>query len=379
MSGEALAFTDSDLKAAAAAYDPALHEAPIVIGHPRHDAPAYGWIDALSYSETQMALEARPAQVAPELTQIVRKGRYKKVSASFYKPDAEANPKPGVYYLRHVGLLGAQPPAIKGLRPVAFADDRAGVVAFDIVEGEVAFADEPGGETQVEPASATPVAQTTDPAMEPERPLLRILRRLRDWFVRAHGEETAEVVLPVEALAALQGKEANPGGAREPATPAQPSAAMAEDLGQGPGERAASLAARECTLARREAAFAEAQKTARRGDNAAFLDDLIASGRFAPGLKPAALDFMDRLEPDATVAFGESGTEVTPLAYFRDLLARLPRTVVFGELASAPEAETGDVEAVALAAQAYQEEMRAKGVAVSTDRAVRHVLNGART
>lgn len=377
MSGEALAFTDSDLKAAAAAYDPALHEAPIVIGHPRHDAPAYGWIGALSYSETHMALEARPAQVAPELAQIVRKGRYKKVSASFYKPDAEANPRPGVYYLRHVGLLGAQPPAIKGLRPIAFADDRAGVVAFDIDQGEVAFADEPGGDTQAEPSSATQ-AEDKGPAMEPERPLLRILRRLRDWFVRAHGEETADVVLPVEALAALQSEQ---GGDGEPAMPpAQPSADMAEDPAGDPGEHAAaSLAARERTLRRREAAFAEAQKAARRDDNAAFLDDLITSGRFAPGLKPAALDFMDRLEAKATVAFGEGGTEATPLAFFRDLLARLPRTVVFGELAGAPGTQAGDVEAVALAAQAYQEEMRAKGVAVSTDRAVRHVLNGAMT
>jgi len=33
-SGASLAFTEADLAATAAAYDPALHEAPIVVGHP---------------------------------------------------------------------------------------------------------------------------------------------------------------------------------------------------------------------------------------------------------------------------------------------------------------------------------------------------------
>lgn len=35
------------------------------------------------------------------------------------------NPKPDTYHLRHVGLLGAEPPAVKGLRPVEFAGGRA--------------------------------------------------------------------------------------------------------------------------------------------------------------------------------------------------------------------------------------------------------------
>ncbi|MDP3715502.1 MAG: peptidase, partial [Burkholderiales bacterium] len=43
-SGVTITFTEADLKASAEAYDPALHEAPIVIGHPKTDDPAYGWI-----------------------------------------------------------------------------------------------------------------------------------------------------------------------------------------------------------------------------------------------------------------------------------------------------------------------------------------------
>ena len=69
---------------------------------------------------------------------MVRAGRFKKVSASFYTPDSPHNPVPGVYYLRHVGFLGAQPPAVKGLAPVpvnfAEGDTEEGCVSFDFAE-----------------------------------------------------------------------------------------------------------------------------------------------------------------------------------------------------------------------------------------------------
>lgn len=66
---------------------------------------------------------------------MVRAGRYKKLSASLYAPDSPANPSPGAWYLRHVGFLGAQPPAIKGLAPVNFAaGDEEGTVTVEFSE-----------------------------------------------------------------------------------------------------------------------------------------------------------------------------------------------------------------------------------------------------
>lgn len=58
MSGVTLDFSDADLQATAAAYDPAKHEAPLVVGHPKHDDPAYGWAASLAYADG--ALEAMP-------------------------------------------------------------------------------------------------------------------------------------------------------------------------------------------------------------------------------------------------------------------------------------------------------------------------------
>ncbi|WP_306603919.1 hypothetical protein [Azonexus sp.] len=131
MSGAELTFSDSDVAASAAAYDPALFEAPLVVGHPQLDAPAYGWVKSLGFADG--ALEALPQQVDPAFAEMVAAGRFKKISASFFHPAARNNPVPGVYYLRHVGFLGAQAPAVKGLRTPEFAssDDDSEIVSFE--------------------------------------------------------------------------------------------------------------------------------------------------------------------------------------------------------------------------------------------------------
>ena len=128
MHGKKLPFTPDDLAACVKAYDPSVHEAPLVIGHPRTEDPAWGWVKALSLSGVD--LMAEPAQLDPQFAEMVTDGRFKKVSASFYLPDSPSNPKPGVLYLRHVGFLGAQPPSVKGLKQVSFSEQEEGVVEF---------------------------------------------------------------------------------------------------------------------------------------------------------------------------------------------------------------------------------------------------------
>ena len=40
--GQTIEFSEADLDGVVRNYDPAVHEAPIVFGHPKTDAPAYG-------------------------------------------------------------------------------------------------------------------------------------------------------------------------------------------------------------------------------------------------------------------------------------------------------------------------------------------------
>lgn len=93
-------------------FNPVEHEPPVVIGHPKDNAPAFGWIESLKaqFKGGKKVLLAKLKQVVPELEKMVKQGLFKKRSASFYKDGR----------LRHVGLLGAAPPAVRGLIDIKF-------------------------------------------------------------------------------------------------------------------------------------------------------------------------------------------------------------------------------------------------------------------
>ena len=353
MSGDALDFGEDELKGVAGSYDKSLHEAPIVIGHPAGDAPAYGWVEGLDFSDG--ALVATPDQVDPAFADMVRDGRFKKVSASFYLPGAESNPVPGSYYLRHVGFLGAQPPAVKGLKAVQFGENEDGVVTIEF--GEVS------GWT-----------------------ISRLVRRLREFFIDEFGLEKADQALPDWQVDDLQDQAAKddagaafieetlPNGKEPEMADDDDTAAKAAKL----DEREKALAEKEDAQTQKETAFAE---TKRREEAAAFIEGLAAGGKVLPAEKGGLARFMSALDDDEAIQFGEDDeARKTPLAFFKAHLESLPKRVDFAER-SAEEGggvDAADPEAVANEAVAYQEGMKAKGVTVSADKGVRHVLAEAR-
>lgn len=132
-SGQQITFDGVKLAEIAASYRPQQHEAPLVIGHPHHNAPAYGWVKSLqAKGET---LEAEFDQVHEDAVGLVRDGAFKKISASFYPPESPLNPTPGQMSLRHVGLLGAEPPAVKGLPAINFAETPSTTIEWPKNEG----------------------------------------------------------------------------------------------------------------------------------------------------------------------------------------------------------------------------------------------------
>ena len=117
--GRAREFSLAVVAAMAAVYSPTRHEAPLTLGHPADNLPAYGWVKSLRATDDGR-LMMRAGDVTPEFSEAVKAGRYKKRSASFYPPGAPNNPAPGNWYLRHVAWLGAQVPAVRGLADVNF-------------------------------------------------------------------------------------------------------------------------------------------------------------------------------------------------------------------------------------------------------------------
>lgn len=354
MGGQTLAFGEADLAATVAAYDPALHEAPIVVGHPAADAPAYGWIGGLSVEGDRLQASAR--QVDAQFAEVVKAGRYKRVSASFYTPDSPSNPKPGVYYLRHVGFLGAQPPAVKGLKPVSFAAAEEGVVEF--ADGYALGA------------------------------LARLLRGLREVWIGRFGQEDADKALPswdIDQLAAQAVLDQQ----RQVAELPSPAPAFSEpdkekkDVTEKPSAREAELEAENARLREQTAAFAEAEAGRRRADDVAFLERLEKEGRLLPANRALAAGLLGNLAagvgPEGRgaelVSFAEGRAAETPRDALRALLAAQPVAVDFTERAGGgqPPADADDPHALARAAVEFQEAEAKAGRSITTAQAVAHV------
>lgn len=315
--GQAVTFSEADLAATVNAYDPTLHEAPIVIGHPRHDSPAYAWVKSLHVGAD--GLQAEPDQIDVAFAELVDAGRFKKISASFYQPDSPNNPVPGVFYLRHVGFLGAMPPAIKGLKPVEFSASDEGIIEFADWGHEVGSG---------------------------------LWRRMREWLIAQFGKETADQVVPsweVDSLA-----EASRTPTVESATHSSTGLAFSDpttstkESSVNDTEKAAALEAENQRLRGQIAQEQQRQRDATRqaihASSVAFAEDLVSKG-----LKPAhvpiivaTLDFA-QAEFDAPLEFGEGDDKQPLVEGLRTVFTALAGGINFSEQATQARAGRSDI------------------------------------
>jgi hypothetical protein len=309
-----------------------------------------------------------------------RAGYFKKCSSSFYTPDSPSNPKPGVYYLRHVGFLGAAAPAVKGLRDATFAASEEGVVEF---------------------------------SMAAERTGASLWRRLRDWLIAKEGLESADKVIPTWDVSMLEEEAAReespaatsfadggkPGGTLMVAVGADDRLLRSTDNGETWMEdamkieeqkaelekKAAELAKQTAENAAQAASFAEREKAlaakeagARRAELAEFVEGLVKDGaRVLPADKAGVTELLAAVPAASTIEFAEAdGKKATkPMQeWLKGFLSRLPKQVDFAERAPGASAvDTADAPAIAAAAQRYQAEQAKAGVEIRISEAVRHV------
>jgi hypothetical protein len=325
-SGATLDFGEDQLRAAVAAYDPKLHEAPIVVGHPKDNHPAFGWVGGLAFNEATGEVEVDPVQVDADFAELVQAGRFKKRSASWYLPDAPNNPKPGTLYLRHVGFLGAQPPAVKGLRDVSFADAEEGVVEFSGTErwafGAIADA----------------------------------FRMLREWMIGKEGQEAADKVAPnylieqitraanePEPAAVAAYTEEDPMKIEE--LQARVAALETENATLKANQKPADFAERETALQAREAEVAQREAAAARSTVEQRVDAAVKAGRLLPAQKKHAVDFaLGLAEGEATIDFGEgdAAKKVTQREAYLLQLENAPKVVDYSERSADRGAGSGE-------------------------------------
>lgn len=378
-------FSAAQLAECAEGYDPSLHEAPLVLGHPTTNGPAYGWVQALRWNEGSQRLEAEVGQVPADLSETL-KTHFKKRSTSFYLPTHRNNPTPGKLYVRHVGMLGAEPPAIKGL-----------------AELPANFSEEEGDQTALAEFG------------ELDRSIARLFRGLRDWFIEKNGEEAADKVLPSWMIDSLQesavSSPANFSEGEEPTTestaeerptdptktavaPAtetqspeaeqtEPPPAVAPPTPDGPAaggdsppeptEREKALEARERELAERERQQRERERKARQRELASFCEQLVSKGKPLPCKADQLVSFMLRLdgESEEVASFGE-GDERSTLEFFQEeILGQLPQTVDFAERApGGDELPSDDPDALDRGVKQLMADAEARGEFLSSAQAV---------
>lgn len=355
MGGRELTFSAADIAAMAAAFNPAQRGAPLVVGHPSQDAPAYGWVDKLEARGG--SLWAHPVDAEPAFAELVRTKRFPNRSIMLLPPGGAGNPSADAYYLKHVGFLGAQAPAVQGLKPIAFSADEEAV--------QIGF---------MERGTAWRFAS-----------IGRLFRGFREQLIADKDLETADRIVPSYAVEDL---EAAGHEAEVTPLPAFTEPSKEPDVTDTTAERQAALDARERELAAKEQklqaqehGFAEREAQDRRTEDAALVDRLVAEGRLLPAMKADTLAFMADLSStgEATIAFAEGGAKHTPRAAFHALLGRLPKVVPLGELATGDggtQVDVRDPVAINREAVAYQERERVQGREVTIIDAVDHVMKG---
>jgi hypothetical protein len=341
---------DAMIDKAVAAFSAAKHEPPLVVGHPKDNGPAYGWTEALK-SAVQLdgtkVLLAKFKDVMPEFEELVRAGRYKKRSAAFY-PDGS---------LRHVGFLGAVPPAVKGLadlqfdegEPVSFefADYRAGVVARLFGRLREYLIEEKG----VEAAD----------------------RIVPDWDVDTLKEEALRDTAEISLYSEKKEREVDVPGQGQATTFTEADIEAAREKAKEEGRKAAV------------AEFAEAQRqekdTATKAAIAAFCQKPVSAGGPLPAWLDGGLkEFMEGLDSEATIEFMEKGQPVkrSNVDWFTGFLSELPETVNFKEHAKVDEdvVKDGDYNEIARRATEFVEAEAKAGRTVTVTQAVNQVIKG---
>jgi hypothetical protein len=311
--GRTISFSEDAVRELAETYDPAIAEAPLVVGHPKIDAPAYGWAKSLRAEGGVLYVE--PHQVEPQFAELVNAGRYKQISSKIYLPNSKGNPKPGKHYLQHIGFLGAAAPAVKGLRSAQFAANDEGV-EFSMPLGALRYT------------------------------LIDMFQRIRDYFVERDGAEAADRIIPQWSIRSIDESltERDAHSVTAYADPGNNSLEITMSDQNAIAQREQQIADREAALKAREATIAAAEQKKRRDDVAAFAAALVQDGKLLPREQAPIVEILLSLPADTSVSFAEGDGQVTKAVgdVLQQFLTGLPKRIDFAE--KSPPANASSVE-----------------------------------
>jgi hypothetical protein len=299
------------------------------------DTPAAGWASKVYVATTDKGrrLLADVAQIPDLVGQWVNAKVYRKVSAMLMRGDKGM-------YLGHIGLLGAKPPAVKGLQDFPMVSFAAREGGFAVV---TEVAERPERSRDVDRAAAVKKLQElgADPVLFAEAVPDAVVIKLAETL----GAKALEIQTASDANKALEAKLAAGGTDDDETSEAVKTLNKARDE------------AREAL-----AALAAANKAGRVARIETVFSAAVKEGRMAPAevaaMKPAALALADQ---DAIVVELASGTGTKKVSAIEALLTAVearPKHVMFAEGAEDPEKAASDSrkdEVVRLAESQYAE------------------------
>lgn len=346
----------------------ALGAAPAVLGHPKHDDPAYAWVDG--FKREGDSLYAQFKDVNPAFEAGVQAGAYRNRSVSVYQDAANG------WRVRHVGWLGAMPPAIDGLKPVAFAADDAQCLEFSAPGYSLVW----GLES-----------------------IAALLRKLRDNMIAKDGLEAADAALPAyqidSAMEAAQ--QARQEFAAEQAEDAAAAPTAFPRFSLQPEEDHMTITQAQLDAANQAAVGARAEADKLRADFAALNADVLtmrataqkerigaqidkwkAEGKLYAHEGAGLAEYMASLEAVSSGAFtfSQAGGDVqqTPAQFHAAAIeARKPLIALGVRSSDVPEGDTvdaGDSAAIGAKAREFMASEVAAGRAMNIASAVDHVV-----
>jgi len=323
-SGTKIVTTVGDLQKAADTYNEMIAQndsfkAPLVLGHPKDDAPAHGWFSRLFVDPIKGVLQGEVEQVSDFAKEAVSKGSYKKGSISFYSPQATSNPAQGkdVLFMRHFGLLGAAAPAVAGLAPVSFSGSENEVLTFEDQTTETRKSVLHGLRKHVE---ALFTLFNVDKDEENEKG-------------NENANDDGDGDKDSSAATDTDGDGMGAVAAAVNMAEASPEVSVIEDKTAEFAERETALSSREAEILARELAI-ESKET----DN--FCEALIAEGKLLPNQKTNVVSLLGALKASSTaIEFTEGGAKPA-VVVFQEFLGTLPKQVTFSEVAGDAPAAT---------------------------------------
>lgn len=334
MNGNTLTFTAQQLEDMVARYNDSAanenFEAPIVVGHPKHDNPAYGWIKRLEFADG--TLKAIPHQVEESFKKLVNEGRYKKISVSLHAPDAENNPSKGAWMLKHVGFLGAVAPAVKGLKTANLSENDKSICFEQYASGDFQFSED-----------------IQDKAIDNEQLKKSLVAKISEFAEALFGMADA-----AQKDISAQKNETNPNFNQS--TKENEMALTAEDIKKKEEE----FAAKEAAFAEKETAFAAKEAENHKVEVTAFAEELLKEGKITAAVKNSFVAFATTLKNTSDeVCFADSDgkdKKLSQFAAFKEFAEGLPTSVEFAEKAAEDEEDNSTPSTASFMVDATQED-----------------------